>query len=264
MALIYLQCLGACGRGDPTPDQSTGTNQNQHVIICFLSPALGPWARGLSQCLSMREVLHWMQHQGAGPDPLVNSADEVKQKAQRGSLALRGLRGGMLLTLQTKPARQQSSPILSLIRKKDSLGAPSPTRRSICAQAELNWYIFPHYSKKAYAARPSSKAAVRGEERDWEALRLRAECLPCPPLLPLIWLGLQSSIHKPCLEPPNACVWTRRTCSALYQAAWCLYWCLIIFNGTRIIYAEQIKDFFYLFFGSRMSIGLTNKCKFYD
>lgn len=26
-----------------------------------------------------------MQHQGAGPDPRVNSADEVKQKAARGS-----------------------------------------------------------------------------------------------------------------------------------------------------------------------------------
>lgn len=79
-----------------------------------------------------------MQHQGAGPDPGVNSADEVKQKAARGSPALRGLRGGMLLTLQTKPARPQSSPIPALIRKKDSVGAPSPTRRSICTQARLN------------------------------------------------------------------------------------------------------------------------------
>lgn len=34
-----------------------------------------------------------MQHQGAGPDPRVNPADEVKQKAERGSPALRGLQG---------------------------------------------------------------------------------------------------------------------------------------------------------------------------
>ncbi|KAK5612902.1 hypothetical protein CRENBAI_004857, partial [Crenichthys baileyi] len=32
-------------------------------------------------------------HQGAGPDPRVNSADEVKQKAPRGSPALRGAAG---------------------------------------------------------------------------------------------------------------------------------------------------------------------------
>lgn len=48
---------------------------------------------------------------GAGPDPRVNPADEVKQKAARGSPALRGLRGGMLLILQTKRARPQPSPI---------------------------------------------------------------------------------------------------------------------------------------------------------
>lgn len=117
-----------------------------------------------------------------------------------------GLWQGMLLTLQAEWARPpQSSPIPSLIRKKDPLGAPSPARHSICARAELNWCIFPHYSR-----RPLLHVAwAEGEERDGEALRLRAECLSCPPLLPLIWLGLQSSIHKPCLEPPNACLWTR-------------------------------------------------------
>lgn len=161
---------------------------------------------------STQEGLHWMQHQGAGPDPRVNPADEVKQKAERGYPGpgvvggCGGLWQGMLLTLQAEWARPpQSSPIPSLIRKKDPLGAPSPARHSICARAELNWCIFPHYSR-----RPLLHVAwAEGEERDGEALRLRAECLSCPPLLPLIWLGLQSSIHKPCLEPPNACLWTR-------------------------------------------------------
>lgn len=170
MGLLYLY-IGACKRGDPpsTP-HSTGRNQNQQVIICFLSPLLSPWARGLSQCLSMQEVLHWMQHQGAGPDPHVNSADEVKQKAERGSSALRGLQGGMLLTLQTKRARPQSSSIPSLIRKKDSLGAPSPTRRSICAQAKLNWYIFPHYSRRPLLCVPPARRPSKGRretERHW-------------------------------------------------------------------------------------------------
>lgn len=34
-----------------------------------------------------------MQHQGAGPDPHVNSADEVKQKAERGSPGPEGAAG---------------------------------------------------------------------------------------------------------------------------------------------------------------------------
>lgn len=64
---------------------SSGRNQNQQVAVCFLSPELSSWVQRLSLCLSMQEVLHWMQHQGAGPDPYVNPADEVKQKAERGS-----------------------------------------------------------------------------------------------------------------------------------------------------------------------------------
>lgn len=155
-------------RGDPP--QRTGRNWDQKVIICFLSPLRSPWARGLSQCLSMREVLHWMQHQGAGPDPRVNSADEVKQKAERGSPALRGLQGGMLLILQTERTRPQSSSILSLIRKKDSLSAPSPTRRSICAQAGLNWCIFPHYSRRPLLSVPPVRRRSEGRretERHW-------------------------------------------------------------------------------------------------
>lgn len=34
-----------------------------------------------------------MQHRGAGPDPRVNSADEVKQKAARGSTGPEGAAG---------------------------------------------------------------------------------------------------------------------------------------------------------------------------
>lgn len=149
---------------------STGGDRDQLVIICFLSPLLSPWAQGLSHCLSMQEVLHWMQHQGAGPDPRMNSTDEVKQKAERGSPALRGLRGGMLLILQTKPTRPQSSSILSLIRKKDSLSAPSPTRRSIYVQAKLNWYIFPHYSRRPLLCVPPARQPSEGRretERHW-------------------------------------------------------------------------------------------------
>lgn len=54
-----------------------------------------------------------MQHQGAGPDPRVNPADEVKQKAERGYpghggrggvvvVGCGGLWQGMLLTLQAE------------------------------------------------------------------------------------------------------------------------------------------------------------------
>lgn len=107
---------------------------------------------------------------GAGPDPRVNSADEVKQKAERGSPALRGLRGGMLLIPQTKGNETATSSIPSLIRKKDSLSAPSPAWRSICAHARLNWYIFPHYSRRPLqyippASRPSE--GRRETERHW-------------------------------------------------------------------------------------------------
>lgn len=34
-----------------------------------------------------------MQHQGAGPDPHVNSSDEVKQKAERGTPGPEGATG---------------------------------------------------------------------------------------------------------------------------------------------------------------------------
>lgn len=150
--------------------KSTGRNKNQQVIIVFFLLCLVLERGGFHSAFSMQEVLHWMQHQGAGPDPRVNSADEVKQKAERGSPALRGLQGGMLLTLQTKRARPQSSPIPSLIRKKDSLGAPSPTRRSICTQAKLNWYIFPHYSRRPLLRVPPSRRPSKGRretERHW-------------------------------------------------------------------------------------------------
>lgn len=164
-----------------------------------------------------RRGLHWMQHQGAGPDPRVNPVDEVKQKAEGGYPGPGGRGGlwqGMLLTLLTELAPPpQSAPIPSLIRKKDPLGAPSPGRHSICAQAQLNWCIFPHYSRRPLL----HVARAEGEERDREALRLRAECLSCPALLPLIWLGLQSSIHKPCLEPPNACLWTRENMQCIIR-----------------------------------------------
>lgn len=72
-----------------------------------------------------------MQHWRAGPDPAVNSADEVKQKAGRGAPALRGLLGEMPPLPRAGPTRPQSSSTLSLIRKKYSLSAPSPGRRSI-------------------------------------------------------------------------------------------------------------------------------------
>lgn len=48
----------------------------------------------------------------------------------------------------------------------------------------LNWYIFPHYSRRPLLRVPPARRPSEGS-RDWEALRLRAECLPCSPLLPL-------------------------------------------------------------------------------
>lgn len=159
---------GACRKGKPLKAQ-VGIKISELSYVFFLS-CLVLERGGFHSAFSMQEVLHWMQHQGAGPDPRVNSADEVKQKAERGSPALRGLQGGMLLTLQTKRARPQSSPIPSLIRKKDSLGAPSPTRRSICTQAKLNWYIFPHYSRRPLLRVPPARRPSKGRretERHW-------------------------------------------------------------------------------------------------
>ena len=92
---------------------------------------------------------------GAGPDLRLNSADEVKQKAEReaprapGGGWGGGPRGGMPLILQTKRARPQSSSIPSLIRKKDSLSAPSPTRRSICEQATAKLMHFSSLPQEA-------------------------------------------------------------------------------------------------------------------
>lgn len=228
----------------PPPPAQVGIKISKLWCVFFLL-CLVLEQRGSHSAFSMQEVLHWMQHQGAGPDPRVNSADEVKQKAERGSPALRGLRGGMLLTLQTKRARPQSSPIPSLIRKKESLCAPSPTRRSICTQAKAKLIHFSSLRWKASAARPSSEAAVRGEERDWEALRLRAECLLCPPLLPLIWLRLQSSIHKPCLEPPNARVWTKENTQCIISGYMMPAFCLIKFNGIGNLCRSDSIIFFF-------------------
>lgn len=124
--------------------------------------------------------------------------------------ALRGLRGGMLLILQTKRARPQPAPIYRpWWGKRIHWVHLHPPGAQSARRPRLNWYIFPHYSRRPLLARPSSEAAVRGEQRlrGTEVKGRMSPVLSSPS--PLIWLGLQSSIHKPCLEPPNACVWTK-------------------------------------------------------
>lgn len=59
--------------------------KSKWVSQCMFSLSC-EWVQGGSHSAvpSTQEGLHWMQHQGAGPDPHVNPADEVKQKAERG------------------------------------------------------------------------------------------------------------------------------------------------------------------------------------
>lgn len=169
MRLIHLLCLWACRRGDPPLTAQVGIKISKISYVVFLlclvlehggSRSAFRYKRYCIECsirgqdltLAWTLLMRWNRRQREAPRPWG------------------GLQGGMLLTLQTKRARPQSSSILSLIRKKDSLGAPSPTRRSICAQAELNWYIFPHYSRRPLLCVPPAMRPSKGRretERHW-------------------------------------------------------------------------------------------------
>lgn len=121
-----------------------------------------------------------------------------------------GCRGGMLLTLTDEASE---TAILSRYRpwwgKRIHRVHLHPPGAQSARRPGLNWYIFPHYSRRPLLRVPPARRPSEGERRlrGTEVKGRMSPALSSPS--PLIWLGLQSSIRKPCLEAPNACVWTK-------------------------------------------------------
>lgn len=154
-----------------TPPRWTNRDQNNQVVICFLSPLLSPWSMTALSGLFVARSIAVNAASGGKTWPSTELCWWGEPEGTERLPSPGGATGRLLLILHTMQVRPQSSTKLSLIRKKDSLSAPSPTQRSISAQATLNWYIFPHYSVRPLLCVP---AARQPSARDWEALRLRA------------------------------------------------------------------------------------------
>lgn len=104
-----------------------------------------------------------MQHQGAGPDPHVNSADEVKQKAARGSTGPEGAAGRNAAD-STDHASQTAIPSDSVLDEEKGFAGCTFTHPALNLHAGPAKLIhFSSLQQEASAARPSSEAAVRGE-----------------------------------------------------------------------------------------------------
>lgn len=153
------------------PHISRGQPSDKKVIICFLSALLWSLSRGsFHSAFRCERYCAECSIRGQDLTPEWTQLMRLNRRHGEAPWPWGGLRAGMLLILQTRRTRPQSSSIPSLIRKKDSAGAPSPTRRSICVQAELNWYIFPHYSGRPLLCVPPARRASekrRETERHW-------------------------------------------------------------------------------------------------
>lgn len=107
-------------------------------FVCFLSRRLSFAERGIAR--------RWVNAASGGQDltPGWTLLMRWNRRQREAPPALRGLQPGMLLTPLHGPDRpdRKSSSTASLIRKKDSLGAPSPARCSICAQARAKLMHF--------------------------------------------------------------------------------------------------------------------------